>query len=228
MAKQQTISQVNDVSMPNFDVSLTCTVKKALKLSTFTGVHGPFSKQMFVVEDETGSCILDLKNPPPFVREGAVIRITSGGPKGGAKRDTYPDKDKPGEEKGKIVATGRDVELVTLSPQDGQPGPANSPWEGKAPAGGRSLSDAVEAYRLCFDESFDLVADQITRRKLEEISDEAALERSQGIATSLFIAWVHRDISLAPSAAPAPAAAPPAAPQKDSSDSPIDDDDIPF
>lgn len=228
MAKSQTISMVNDLSMPDFDVSLTCTVKRVLKKTDFNGQHGPFSKQMFVVEDETGSCILDLKNPPAFMLEGAVIRLTSGGKKGGAKRGTYPDKDKPGEEKGKIIATGLDVQLVTGA--GGSDGNGQQAFSGSsAPRPGqRSLSDAVEAYRAFLDEAFDLITDQVQRRTLNELEDSAVLSTAQDIAASFFISWGRGEISLGPVAAPTPAqtAAPAFVP--DGSESSIDDDDIPF
>lgn len=225
MAQQQTIAMVNDTGMPNFDVSLVATVKKELAKKDFDGQHGPFSKQMFVVEDDSGSTILDLKNPPAFMKVGATIRISKGEAKAAPKRETYTKGD---EEKGKIVANGQHVQLVSGANGNGSEPRAASSYSASPRPGQRSLKDAVEAYRSFLDEAFDLVEDQVQRQSLGELEDGAVLSTAQDIAASLFISWNRGEISLGPVAAPAPAQASRPAFTPDGSESSIDDDDIPF
>lgn len=224
MPQQQTIAMVNNTDMPNFDVDLVATVKKALKATTFNGQHGEFTKQMFVVEDDTGSCILDLKNPPRFMATGAVIRIAKCEAKAAPKRETY---EKDGDSKGKIVATGLHIQLVSGAGGESAPTSANGSASRSTTNSSRSLQDAVEAYRMFLDEAFDLVADQVSRRQLS-VEDAAAIATAQDIASSFFISWNRGEFGLAPAAAPAPAKAQKPSFTPDGSEHAIDDDDIPF
>lgn len=207
---QITTATINNMDVPDFIIdNMVVKIKKAMDPKIHKSDYGPFCKQMVVVQDDHGDTLLDLKNdgdkPVEFIRVGNVIRIKAG-PKGGPKRVRYDKGDGKGE-KGKIQATGRDLELVEAAAGGGAPAAAPTTAAAAAsrqqaapqeratdhyqPPQTRTFSEAAAALETFYD-----CAAGIVLRKGGKLGAGDVHGAVQALASTLFIAWGRRDFTM--------------------------------